>query len=136
MLKAQLGRNRYLKALYEASPTIAQIAYTARELFEFIRRRDAAAWPGWLEAAANSPYARFARRLQRDKHAVAAALQLPWSNGMVEGQIHRLKILKRQMYGRASFDLLKMRVLHLTSGRVDTPAASNNVLTKSAPEPK
>jgi transposase len=85
MLKAQLGRNRYLKALYEASPTIAQIAYTARELFEFIRRRDAAAWPGWLEAAANSPYARFARRLQRDKHAVAAALQLPWSNGMVEG---------------------------------------------------
>jgi transposase len=114
MLKAQLGRNRYLKALYEASPTIAQIAHTARDLFDIIRRRDAAAWPGWLEAAANSPYARFARHLRRDKHAIAAALQLPWSNGIVEGQIHRLKLLKRQMYGRASFDLLRLRVLHST----------------------
>ena len=37
---------------------------------------------------------------------------MPWSNGMVEGQIHRLKLLKRQMYGRADFDLLKLRVLH------------------------
>ncbi|XCB24770.1 transposase [Tunturibacter gelidoferens] len=39
-------------------------------------------------------------------------MQLPWSNGMVEGQIHRLKLIKRQMYGRASFDLLRLRVLH------------------------
>lgn len=50
--------------------------------------------------------------LRRDQDAIAAALQLPWSNGMVEGQIHRLKLIKRQMYGRASFDLLRLRVLH------------------------
>jgi transposase len=49
---------------------------------------------------------------RRDQAAVAAALQLPWSNGMVEGQIHRLKLLKRQMYGRAGFDLLRLRVLN------------------------
>ena len=54
----------------------------------------------------------FARRIRRDQDAVAATLELPWSNGMVEGQIHRLKLLKLQMYGRAGFDLLRVRVLH------------------------
>jgi transposase len=48
----------------------------------------------------------------RDQHAVEAALTLPWSNGPVEGHVHRLKLIKRQMYGRASFDLLRLRVLH------------------------
>jgi transposase len=43
---------------------------------------------------------------------VLAALQTPWSNGQVEGQVHRLKLVKRQMYGRASFDLLRLRVLN------------------------
>jgi hypothetical protein len=91
---------------------IAALAHTARGLFDIIRTRDATAWPAWLEAAERSPYAPFARRLRRDQDAVAAALQLPWSNGMVEGQIHRLKLIKRQMYGRAGFDLLRLRVLH------------------------
>ncbi len=50
--------------------------------------------------------------LTRDRDAVEAALHLPWSNGPVEGQVHRLKLIKRQMYGRASFDLLRLRVLH------------------------
>jgi transposase len=112
MLKADPLRNRYLKALYRTSPEIAEIASTARGLFEIIRKRDIAAWPAWLDAAERSPYARFARHLRRDQDAVAAALELPWSNGMVEGQIHRLKLIKRQMYGRAGFDLLRLRVLH------------------------
>ena len=51
----------------------------------------------------------------RDKEAVQAALSLPWSNGPVEGQVHRLKLIKRQMYGRASFDLLTLRVLQRAS---------------------
>ena len=102
----------YLKKLYRHSPEIALLGHVARELFEIIRTQNAAAWPQWLDTAERSPPASFARRLQRDQHAVAAALELPWSNGMVEGQIHRLKLLKRQMYGRASFDLLKLRVLH------------------------
>jgi hypothetical protein len=53
-----------------------------------------------------------ASSLLRDQHAVEAALTLPWSNGPVEGHVHRLKLIKRQMYGRASFDLLRLRVLH------------------------
>lgn len=54
----------------------------------------------------------FARGLQRDYRAVAAALELPWSQGPVEGQITKLKLLKRQMYGRANFDLLRLRILY------------------------
>ena len=112
MLKANPLKHRYLKALFRVSPEIAALAHTARGLFDIFRKRDAAAWPGWLEAAERPPYAPFARRLRRDQDAVAAALQLPWSNGMVEGQIHRLKLIKRQMYGRVGFDLLRLRVLH------------------------
>jgi transposase len=48
----------------------------------------------------------------RDRNAVQAAMSLPWSNGPVEGQIHPIKLIKRQMYGRASFDLLRLRVLN------------------------
>jgi transposase len=112
ILKADPARHRYLKKLYRRSPEIASLGHVARELFEIIRKQDAAAWPRWLEAAERSPLASFARRLRRDQNAVAAALELPWNNGMVEGQIHQLKLIKRQMYGRASFDLLKLRVLH------------------------
>ena len=88
------------------------MAQTARQFLEMIRTRDAAAWPRWLQEAQDSPLASFARRLTRDKNAVDAALRMPWSNGMVEGHIHRLKLLKRQMYGRVGFDLLRLRVLN------------------------
>ena len=114
MLKADLTRHRYLKKLYQSSPEIALLGAAARKLFEMIRKRNPADWTQWLELAESSPLASFARRLQRDQKAVLAALNLPWSNGPVEGQIHRLKLLKRQMYGRAGFDLLKLRVLHGT----------------------
>jgi len=53
----------------------------------------------------------FASGIKRDYAAVKAALSLPWSQGQVEGQITRLKLLKRQMYGRARFELLRSRVL-------------------------
>jgi transposase len=74
--------------------------------------RSLAAWPEWLEAARHTALSRFVSGLTRDQDAVEAALHLPWSNGPVEGQVHRLKVIKRQMYGRASFDLLKLRVLN------------------------
>ena len=53
----------------------------------------------------------FGEGLRRDYAAVRAALAEPWSSGQAEGQINRLKMLKRQMYGRAGFDLLRKRVL-------------------------
>ena len=56
----------------------------------------------------------FVRSLRKDYEAVKAALSYEWSQGQVEGQITRLKLIKRQMYGRANFDLLKQRVLAAT----------------------
>jgi transposase len=56
----------------------------------------------------------FATGLERDRAAVTAGLTLAWSSGPVEGHVNRIKMLKRQMYGRAGFDLLRKRVLHAT----------------------
>ncbi len=58
---------------------------------------------------------RFAGGLERDYDAVVAAVEQSWSNGEVEGHVHRLKLLKRQMYGRGGFSLLRLRVLRLRS---------------------
>ena len=53
----------------------------------------------------------FAKGIKQDIAAVMNALSLPWSNGQTEGQVNRLKLIKRQMYGRANFDLLRKRVI-------------------------
>jgi transposase len=69
---------------------------------------------GWLAACTQSgigTLVSFAKGLRQDYAAVRAALEEPWSSGQAEGQINRLKMLKRQMYGRAGFELLRKRVL-------------------------
>jgi transposase len=111
LLKEPPQAKPFLDELYRRSPHIAALAQTAREFFRIIRERDAAAWPEWQQSAAAGPLAGFAKHLRRDEAAFLAALQQPWSNGPVEGQVHRLKLIKRSMYGRASFDLLRIRVL-------------------------
>ncbi len=68
-------------------------------------------WLAQVEATGIPELQGFAAGLRRDKAAVTAALSLPYSNGQVEGQVNRLKLIKRSMYGRASFDLLRKRVL-------------------------
>ncbi len=74
-------------------------------------------WPSWTlgwprPVRAVSPAIQtFAAGLEQDGAAVRAALTEPWSSGQAEGQVNRLKLLKRQSYGRASFDLLRRRVL-------------------------
>jgi hypothetical protein len=68
----------------------------------------------WLEEARSCgvpAVETFATGLQQDRAAVEAALTMPWSSGQAEGQINKLKLIKRQMYGRANFDLLRRRVL-------------------------
>ncbi len=111
ILKDTASAKPYLDELYRASPEIAQLAHLGKEFFRIVRCRDLAAWPEWLEAAQHTGLSRFVSGITRDRDAVEAALHLPWSNGPVEGQVHRLKLIKRQMYGRASFDLLRLRVL-------------------------
>lgn len=88
---------------------------TARTLFDrlqiMIRQRKAADLRSWLQDAASSMLASFANGLQADERTVAAALDEPWSNGQTEDQITKLKLVKRQMYGRAKLDLLRARLL-------------------------
>jgi transposase len=79
-----------------------------------LRWRKAARLTAWIHTAVSSGFSfltQFARTLQRDLVAVTQALSTPWSNGPVEGHVNRLKMIKRQMYGRAGFELLKARVL-------------------------
>ena len=111
ILKGTASAQPYLEELYRCSPQIAQLAHLGREFFRIVRNRDLIAWPEWLDAAKLTSLRGFVSGLARDRDAIQAALSLPWSNGPVEGQVHRLKLIKRQMYGRASFDLLKLRVL-------------------------
>ncbi len=68
-------------------------------------------WIARVRASEIADLQRFATGLLLDKAAVQAGLTLEWSNGQTEGQVNRLKTVKRQMYGRASFDLLRQRVL-------------------------
>jgi len=112
MLKQPQEARPYLDQLDRRSPEIASCAGLAREFFRIIRERDVAAWPVWRDATAASPFANFTKHLCRDEAAFLAALKQPWSNGPVEGHVHRLKLIKRSMYGRARFDLLRLRVLH------------------------
>ena len=82
-------------------------------------RRQLVCLPRWIQEAKASglpELRRFAEGLYRDYDAVRAALSFEYSNGQTEGQVHRLKLIKCQGYGRASFDLLRLRVLH-GSGR-------------------
>ena len=65
----------------------------------------------WLAEALESDLRSFAEGLRQDLAAVWAALATPWSNGQTEGQITRLKLIKRSMYGRAKLDLLRIRVM-------------------------
>jgi len=111
LLQQPFEAREYLQELSRRYPEITACAEVAREFTRMIRERDAQAWQNWLNAAKTTALERFASSLRRDEAAVLAALQLPWSNGQVEGQVHRLKLIKRQMYGRAKVDLLRLRVV-------------------------
>lgn len=87
----------------------------AEQFAAMVRGRSTDALGGWLEQVATSGVPEFrglGRSIRQDEAAVRAGLSEPWSNGPVEGRIGRLKLIKRSMYGRAGFALLKARVLN------------------------
>ena len=104
-----------LNALVAASPIFATARELSLEFGRLIRQRDLASFAPWRESVKASgidDLIRFVRSLEQDLAAVESGISLPWSNGQVEGQVNRLKAVKRQMYGRGSFELLRARVLH------------------------
>jgi transposase len=96
-------------------------AYQLVQTFqEMVREQQVEKLIPWLNDVATSgiiALVSFANGIRRDLAAVKNALSLPWSNGQTEGQVNRLKFIKRQMYGRANFDLLRRRVLGYPTGR-------------------
>jgi transposase len=109
------------KALIEqlkgAHDNVAVCIRLARQFAAMVRQRLPEKFSAWLQKAQDcglSAFANFAKSLLTDEAAVRAALASKWSNGRTEGFINKLKLLKRQMYGRADLDLLKIRLLALT----------------------
>ncbi|MFC7557692.1 transposase, partial [Pseudoroseomonas wenyumeiae] len=70
------------------------------------------ALPAWISEATTSMLAPFGRGIAADKAAVSAALITPWSNGPTEGYVTKLKLIRRQMYGRGKLDLLRARLIN------------------------
>ena len=103
-----------LVQLMAQHPALAEAIELALQFAFLVRQRQPDQLDPWIEQALQSqlsPFHRFAKRLREDYDAVKAGVTLPWSNGQTEGQINRLKMLKRQMYGRAGMDLLSRRFL-------------------------
>jgi transposase len=107
---------RLVEALFERCPDVKQATDLAHAFAQMVRQRQASALDGWMaqthEAGVPREVTAFAEGLLQDEAVVRAALSLPWSNGQLEGQINRLKMIKRTMYGRGGFELLRQRVLH------------------------
>ncbi len=102
----------FLDKLLAEVPTLAEVRNLARGFAALVRKEGTGTLDGWLAAAAGTPLGSFAEGLGKDLAAIRAALETPWSTSPVEGQISRLKTIKRTMYGRAGFSLLRSRVLH------------------------
>jgi transposase len=79
-----------------------------------IRSKSAAKLDEWIETTKGSLVGSFVNGVEKDLPAVRNAIVSPWSNGQTEGQITRLKLIKRQMYGRAKLDLLQARLVGAT----------------------
>jgi transposase len=104
----------FLKAILEGSNEIVTAIHLAQDFRVMIEQKQHENLDDWLTRAEKSrvvEFVRFAESLRADYQAVEAALSYPWSSGQVEGQVNRLKMIKREMYGRASFGLLRRRVL-------------------------
>lgn len=103
-----------LAAMQMRCPPIATAYRLAQSFTTMVRERQADRLDEWLREARDSGLAElrsFANGIERDKEAVVAGLTVSWSSGQVEGQVNRLKLLKRAMYGRAKLDLLRRRVI-------------------------
>jgi transposase len=108
-------KQKILGLLLEHHPQ-AQESYPLIECFTaMVKDRRAEKLDEWIQLAKQSSITQleqFAKGLERDYQAVKSGLSMKWSNGQVEGQINRLKLIKRQGYGRAKLDLLKKRVFY------------------------
>lgn len=119
LLKSEAERKpeeqAFVQELTRQESTICAAQQLALHFQRIVRERLAAQFDEWRAAVGASTVPelkRFAEGLRADEAAVREACKSEWSNGQVEGQVNRLKLIKRQMFGRAKFDLLRLRVLY------------------------
>jgi transposase len=103
-----------IAAIESSVPDLVIARMLIADFQQMIRSKAAAKLDGWLEGAKASLVGSFANGVERDIAAVRNAIISPWSNGQTEGQITKLKLIKRQMYGRAKIDLLQARLVGAT----------------------
>jgi transposase len=99
----------------EANPALAKGYYLKESFQRILAEHDVEAFDTWLQEAVESgvkPFEALAKSFRQDYEAIKLALTMPWSTGQCEGQICRVKLIKRLGYGRAKLDLLRQRVLH------------------------
>jgi len=92
-------------------PLLVEARAIIESFHAMIRHKAEADLAPWIERGRTSLVASFANGVARDSNAVRAAIATSWSNGQTEGQITKLKLVKRQMYGRGKLDLLEARLI-------------------------
>ncbi|MEK0336723.1 MAG: transposase, partial [Nitrosopumilus sp.] len=110
--------SKYLQTLYTFCPEAKKagmLALNFKDIMDNLNGNKLDKWMQKVEESKISSLVNFVKGLKQDYHAVKAGLTLQWSNGQVEGQVNRLKNIKRRMYGKASFCLLRKCVLSDTS---------------------
>jgi transposase len=106
--------NTYITLLQQSCPEITRANEILQQFHEILLAQDLLRFSLWLlqcEQCEIPELVGFALGIRRDEQAVQASMEMKWSQGQVEGQVNRVKMIKRQMYGRASFPLLRQRVL-------------------------
>ena len=112
--KLKPKEQHYIDLLFEYCPQAKQASELAKRYKDILVNKKSDLLDQWIEDAIKSGkevLMTFAKNLMKDYDAIKNACTLDWSNGQVEGQVNRLKNIKRQMYGRGSFELLKKKVL-------------------------
>ena len=108
-------QQQQLEHICQASDELRMVYLLSQAFVTLLKERQVESLDGCLKRAKESQVTElgsFVNGIRRDYAAVRAAFYLPWSNGITEGHVNRLKFLKRQMFGRAHLDLLRVKVLH------------------------
>ncbi len=100
-----------IAAIETGVPALVEAREIIASFHQMLRRKGEGAPIPWIDRARRSLVASFANGVAKDEPAVRATITSPWSNGQAEGQITKLKLVKRQMYGRAKIDLLQARLI-------------------------
>ena len=104
---------KVIELLREQSPSLVESIDLARQCSTILQARDSGKLLEWIEQARQPAVPKelqnFAKGLELEWSSIKPAMDLPWNNARAEGHVNRIKLIKRSMYGRANFDLLRLR---------------------------